>query len=185
MLRTQIEHTIVKFLGIKNRLWFLKKKKKRTDYEKLAKDDSTMFLAHSSGYLWTRCFLSRCLGFNWIGFLLASLYFWSISCTIVSTFFFLHTYPEEEKNHINFTCAYMSICGISKLYFFFLAAWETQGQPNFKPHPNFSGQPYLKKSKRRPTPHKEFLETLATIRTVQFVPEMDFNLSFEGDWDLL
>lgn len=79
----------------------------------------------------------------------------------------------------------MSICGISKLYIFFLAAWETQGQPNFKPHPNFSGQPYLKISKRRPTPHKEFLETLATIRTVQFVPEMDFNLSFEGDWDLL
>ena len=28
--------------------------KKRTDYEKLAKDDSTMFLAHSSGYLWTQ-----------------------------------------------------------------------------------------------------------------------------------
>ena len=97
------------------------KKKKRTDYEKRAKDDSTMFLAHSSGYLWTLgCFLNRCLGFNWIGFLLASFFVFLVHIMRYCIyFFFLIHLPRRRKNHINFTCAHMSICGISKLSSFF------------------------------------------------------------------
>lgn len=145
-----------------------------------------MFLAHSSGYLWTQgafsidALVSIGLDSYWL------LCIFGLYHALLYLLFFSYTLtPKKKKITLISRVPICQYVGFLNFTFFFLAAWETQGQPNFKPHPNFSGQPYLKKSKRRPTPHKEFLETLATIRTVQFVPEMDFNLSFEGDWDLL